>query len=118
MGCCRNVMKRSLALVLTLSVCSLSLGCLLICAAHAETICAPDEVCVTLTGQDECCSIDSPSSLPPDSVQKSPTGFTTRLLPTAAIFGFHSHRQTPNPIATALQPTISPPSQRSLSLRI
>ncbi len=113
-------MKKWFALALALSVGSLSLGCLTICAAHAEqSTYAPDETSVALTGQDdECCSLDALRSLPPDRVRKSLVGFIVRSLPPTAIFGFHHHCQTMNPIDTSPRPAISPPLQRIPALRI
>src|SRR5215510_10326071 len=115
----RNVMKRWLTFALALSVGSLSLGCMTICAAHAEQFsCASDESGVTLIGEeDECCSLNSLRSLPPDRIQKSPVGIIARPLPPAPIFGFH-HHQVLMPISTFTQPTCSPPLQRSPALRI
>src|SRR5215510_7401479 len=116
----RNVMKRWLALVLALSVGSLSLGCLTICASHAEQFsCASDETDVTLTGMEgECCSLNALRSLPPDRIQKSPVVITTRLLPSEATFGFPDLHQVMIQIATSPQPACSPPLQRSPALRI
>src|SRR5215510_1524662 len=91
----RDVIKRWLAFALALSVGSLSLGCMTICAAHAEkSFCASDETSVTLIGEeDECCSLNALRSLPPDRMQKSPVGIIARPLPPAPIFGFHQHDQ-------------------------
>jgi hypothetical protein len=116
----QDVMKRWLAFALALSVGSLSLGCMTICAAHAErSSCASDETGVTLTGEeDECCSLNALRSLPPDRMQKSPVGIIARPLPPDPIFGFHQHDQGLIPIAISTQPTCSPPLQRSHALRI
>jgi len=116
----RNVMKRWLAFALALSVGSLSLGCMTICAAHAErSLCASNETGVTLTGEeDECCSLNALRSLPADRMQKSPVGIIARPLPPAPIFGFHQHHQGLILIAISAQPTCSPPLQRSHALRI
>ena len=112
-------MKRWLAFALALSVGSLSLGCMTICAAHAEqSSCASDKSNVTLIGEeDECCSLNALRLLPPDRIQKSPVVIIARPLPSAPIFGFHHHKGL-IPIATSAQPTCSPPLQRSHALRI
>src|SRR5262245_1168708 len=116
----RNMVKRWLALALALSVGSLSLSCMTICAAHAEQFsCASDETSVTLTGEgDECCSLNTLRSLAPDRIQKSPVGIIARLLTPSPIFGFHYHHQALIPIDISPQPTCSPPLQRSPALRI
>jgi len=116
----RTVMKRWLAFALALSVGSLSLGCMTICAAHAEqSYCASDKSDVTLIGEeDECCSLNALRLLPPDRIQKSPGVIIARPLPPAPIFGFHYHHQALIPIATSTQPACSPPLQRSPALRI
>jgi hypothetical protein len=113
-------MKRRLAFALALSVCGLSLSCLTICAAHAEqSSCAPDEISVALTEHDdECCSLDALRSLPPDRVRKTPVGLIARPILPTAIFDFHDHCRTPNPIDEAPPPAISPPLQRIPALRI
>jgi len=113
-------MKRWLAFALALSVGSLSLGCQIICAAHAERFsCASDETSVTLIGEeDECCSLNALRSLPPDRIQKSPAGIIAQPLLPAAIFGFHQHYRALIQAATSPQPTCSPPLQRSHALRI
>ena len=82
-------MKRWLAFALALSVGSLSLGCMTICAAHAEqSSCASDKSNVTLIGEeDECCSLNALRLLPPDRIQKSPVVIIARPLPPAPIFG-------------------------------
>jgi hypothetical protein len=120
MKCRREIMKQALAFALALSVGSLSLGCMTICAAHAEQLsCAWDETSVTLTGlEDECCALNALRSLPPDRIQKSPIGIIARPLQPATIFGFHDHYQAMIQTATSPQPACSPPLQRSPALRI
>jgi hypothetical protein len=113
-------MKRWLAFALALSVGSLSLGCLTICAAHAEqSSCASDETGVTFTVEEgECCSLNALRSLPPDRIQKSPVETVVQPLTPSTIFGFHYHHQALIPIAISPQPTCSPPLQRNPALRI
>ncbi len=113
-------MKSWLAFALALSVGSLSLSCLTICAAHAEqSSCASDETGITLTVEEgECCSLNALRSLPPDRIQKSPVETVARTLQPAPIFDFHHHHQGLIPIAISTQPTCSPPLQRSPALRI
>src|SRR5215471_11722223 len=116
----QDMMKRWLAFALALSVGSLSLGCLTICAAHAEQFsCASDKSNVMLIGEeDECCSLNALRLLPPDRIQKSPIETVVQPLQPAPIFGFHHHHQTQILIAISVQPTCSPPLQRSHTLRI
>jgi hypothetical protein len=116
----RNMVKRWLVFALALSVGSLSLGCMTICAAHAEQLSgASDETSVTLIGEeDECCSLNALRFLPPDRIQKSPVGIIAQPLLPAAIFGFHQHYQALTQVATFPQPTCSPPLQWSPALRI
>ena len=113
-------MKRWLTFALALSVGSLSLGCITICAAHArQSSCASDDSGVTLIGEeDECCSLNALRFLPPDRIQKSPVGIIAQPLLPAAIFGFHQHYQALIQVVTFPQPTCSPPLQRSPALRI
>jgi len=113
----RELMNQWLALAL--SVCSLSLSCLAICAGHAErSYCASDETSVALIGQkDECCPLDTLRSAPPERIQKTPAGIVTPPLLPADIFGIY-HRKTLNPPARAPQPASSPPLQRIPALRI
>jgi|SRR5215510_5522513 len=115
----KELMERWLAFALALSIFSLPLSCLAICANHAEqSSCASDETGVTLIGhEDECCPLDALRSIPPERIQKTPAGHLTRPLPPAEIFGIY-HRQTLNLIARSPQPAISPPLQRIPALRI
>jgi hypothetical protein len=115
----RELMKQLLAFALALSVFGLSPSCLAICANHAEqSACASDETGVTsIEQQEECCSLDTLRSLPPERVQKTSAGHVSRQLSPADIFDFY-HRQNPNPIGKAPQPASSPPLQRIPELRI
>src|SRR5262245_9114214 len=109
----RELMKKLLAFALALSVFGLSPGCMAICADHAEqSSCASDETSLTSIEQkDECCSLDTLRSLPPERFQKTPTGHVSRQLPHAEIFGLY-HLQTGDMIGKSPQPTSSPPLQR------
>jgi|SRR5215467_2671492 len=119
MKCRLEIMKQALAFALALSVFSLSLSCLAICADHAKRSSRDsDEIGVVLIGQeDECCPLDTLRSAPPERIQKTPAGIVTWPLPPAEIFGIH-HRQTRNLIARVPQPASSPPLQRIPALRI
>ncbi len=112
-------MKHLLAFALALSVFGLSPSCLAICADHAEqSSCASDETCVTsIEQEDECCSLDTLRSLPPEKVEKTLARHVSRQLSPADIFDFY-HRQNLNMISKAPQPAGSPPLQRISPLRI
>src|SRR5262245_55643506 len=114
------MMKKCVALALTLSVGCISLGCLTICAAHAEqSSFESGETCFTMMGaEDDCCSLNALRSMPPDRIQKSPIGIIARSLPPASVFCFHKQNQSVIRIATSTQPTCSPPLQRNHALRI
>jgi hypothetical protein len=94
MKCRRELMKKLLAFALAFSVFGLSLSCMAICADHAEqSACASDETGLTsIEQEDECCSLHSIRSLPPERFQKTPAGNITWQLSPAEIFGFY-HRQ-------------------------
>jgi hypothetical protein len=115
----RNILKRLLAFTIALNVFGLSLSCLAICADHAEqSFCASDDASVKLIEQeDECCSLDTIRSLPPERIQKTPAGLVTRPLAPADIFGFYQ-RNNLNLIGKAPAPASSPPLQRITALRI
>jgi len=115
----RELMKQLLALALALSVFGLSLSCMAICADHAEqSACASDETGVTsIEQEDECCSLNTLRSLPPERVQKTPAGQVTWQLSPAEIFSFY-HHQIQDLVGKAPQPAISPPLQRNPALRI
>jgi hypothetical protein len=119
MKCRRELIKQLLAFALALSVFGLSLSCLAICADHAEqSACASDETGGTsIEQEDECCSLNTLRSLPPERVQKTPAGHVSRQLSLAAVFGFY-HHQTQNLTGKAPQPASSPPLQRIPELRI
>src|SRR5262245_5821621 len=115
----RELMKRLLALALALSVFGQSLGCLTICADHAEQLsCVSDETGVTLLEQeDERCLLDTLRFLRPGRIQKTPAGQVVRPLPRAEVFGLY-HRQNLNLIGAASQPASLPHLQRIPALRI
>jgi hypothetical protein len=115
----REFMNKWLAFALALSVCGLSLSCMMICASHSQrSYSAPDKTGVALTEQeDECCPLDTLKSIRPERIQKTPAGHITRPLPSAEIFGIY-HRPNRSLIAWAPQPASSPPLQRIPALRI
>lgn len=116
----RRMLNIQIAFVLALSLCSLSLGCLAVCAAHLEEDpCAQGESSAALAGHDEdCCSLDSLRSLPPERVQKTPVASIYQPLTPAANFGFCNHCQALALFAAFPQPDKSPPLQQSSVLRI
>jgi hypothetical protein len=90
-----------------------------ICADHAEqSFCASDGPSITsIEQEDECCSLDTLRSLPPERIQKTPAGHVIRPLLPSELFGFY-HHQTLNLIAGPPQPASSPPLQKIPVLRI
>ena|GEM_PF-3286120 len=116
----RVFMKRLLAIALAFNVFGLSLSCVAICAEHAEpSSCVGDENKTSLNEEDEeCCSLDTHRSLPPERIQKTPAGQINRHLPTAQIFVFDLYYQTLSSVKFASQPDKLPPLKRIPALLI